>query len=69
MFNLQESNSIKVRTVEEKRIVHQNGPKVGTLCKEHQDMVTLAISVGDVMCAVKSDTEWRTALSKMTKLM
>ena len=64
MFNLHKSNIIKVRTVGEKRIIHQNGPKVGTLCKEHQDMVTLAISVGDVMCAVKLDTECLTVLCK-----
>ena len=53
----------------ERRTMHQSGPQVGPLHEEHHDMVNLAISVGDVICVVNLDTEWLTALIKMTKLM
>ena len=33
------------------------------------DMVNLAILVEDVICAVRSDTEWLTAQSKVTKTL
>ena len=42
--------------------MHQNIPQVGPLHEEHHDMVNLAISVEDVMCAVSLDTMWLTAL-------
>ena len=56
-------------TVGKKRKTHQNSPQVGHLHEEHHDMVNLAISVGDVMCAVNLDTEWLTVLNEMTNLM
>ena len=49
--------------------MHQNGPQVGHLCEEHHAMVNLAISAGDVMCAVNLDTELPTPLNGTIKLM
>ena len=49
--------------------MHQNSPQVETLCKEQNIIVNLEISVEDVMCVVNLNTEWLTALNKMTKLM
>ena len=59
-----ESKGIEVWTVAKKRKMHQNAPQVGHVCKEQ---VNLAISVGDVMCAVNIDIKPLTALNKMEK--
>ena len=48
--------------------MHQSIPQVGSLHEEPHSMVSLAHLVEDVMCVVKSDTEWLTAQSKVTKL-
>ena len=46
----------------EKEKMHQNGPQVGPLHEEHQDMVYVSISLGDVICAVNLDTKQLTAV-------
>ena len=66
---LAESKDIKVQTVRKKRRMHQSITEVGILCEEPHDMVNLGISVEDDMCAVKSDTEWLTAQSNVTKFI
>ena len=47
----------------------QSIPQVGILCEEPHNMINLAILVEGVMCAVKLDTDWLTAQSKVMKLM